>query len=184
LPPFTVGDEESITGREFPFVDTMMTEDDGGGEVHRMRIYPVPRKRRGSWLMTALDLHHWLPAWAAVALIAAALVASWALGHAVGGAGRVPPHWFYVPVILAASLKNFEQLLARASEVTTLEHDKPSEEAFWAAGQLVVDESDQVIAVWDGKPAGGLGGTADVVRYAEKSGKEVLIIWPDNARRR
>ncbi|MGH2556087.1 MAG: PAS domain S-box protein, partial [Actinomycetota bacterium] len=27
---------------------------------------------------------------------------SWVVSYALGGAGRVPPHWFYVPVLLAA----------------------------------------------------------------------------------
>jgi hypothetical protein len=67
--------------------------------------------------------------------------------------------------------------------VIKLEFDEPTEEAFWAAGQRVVEESEQLIAVWDGRPAGGLGGTADVVAYAQKLGKNVLVIWPTGARR-
>jgi len=39
---------------------------------------------------------------AAVAIIAGLLVASWVVGRAVGGAGAVAPHWFYIPIVLAA----------------------------------------------------------------------------------
>jgi signal transduction histidine kinase len=28
---------------------------------------------------------------------------SWLVSYALGGAGRVPPHWFYVPVLVAAA---------------------------------------------------------------------------------
>lgn len=41
--------------------------------------------------------------WFAGAVIAALLVASWAVGYAVGGAGVAAPHWFYIPIALAAS---------------------------------------------------------------------------------
>jgi hypothetical protein len=38
-------------------------------------------------------------------------------------------------------------------------------------------------AVWDGLPARGYGGTADVVAYARQHGKPVHVIWPAGARR-
>jgi PAS domain S-box-containing protein len=34
--------------------------------------------------------------------VAVLLGLSWLVSYALGGAGRVPPHWFYVPVLLAA----------------------------------------------------------------------------------
>ncbi|MFJ8953478.1 hypothetical protein ACIRO1_25525 [Streptomyces sp. NPDC102381] len=52
-----------------------------------------------------------------------------------------------------------------------------------AAGKEVVDQSDVLLAVWDGKPAGGKGGTADVVAYAQRQGMDVRIIWPLGATR-
>ena len=42
----------------------------------------------------------------------------------------------------------------------------------------MVDHSELLIAVWDGKPAAGLGGTGDVVSYARQSGKHVYQIDP------
>jgi len=47
-----------------------------------------------------------------------------------------------------------------------------------AAGKRVVDISEHVIAIWDGRPAGGYGGTADVVAYAHAVGRDVTVIWP------
>lgn len=35
-------------------------------------------------------------------LIGLLLVASWTVSYASGGAGLVPPHWFYVPILIAA----------------------------------------------------------------------------------
>ena len=49
-----------------------------------------------------------------------------------------------------------------------------------AAGKSIVDSCEMLIAIWDGKPARGLGGTGDVVRYARKTGKAVSIVWPDD----
>jgi putative heme iron utilization protein len=84
---------------------------------------------------------------------------------------------------LPADLATFRLLLERADNIITMPFDDPSEEAYWAAGQEVVDQADWLLAVWDGQPAGGLGGTADVVRYAREQGKSVTVIWPEGARR-
>jgi hypothetical protein len=54
------------------------------------------------------------------------------------------------------------------------------DDAYWRAGREVVDRSDVVIAIWDGQPAHGTGGTGDVVAYAEKSGVAVLRIATAN----
>jgi len=42
-----------------------------------------------------------------------------------------------------------------------------------AASRLMVDAADELFAVWDGQPARGHGGTADVVAYARERGKPV-----------
>jgi len=52
------------------------------------------------------------------------------------------------------------------------------EEAFLAAGKRVVDLSDIVIAVRDGEPAKGKGGTADSVAYALSTGAPVIHLNP------
>jgi hypothetical protein len=52
-----------------------------------------------------------------------------------------------------------------------------------AAGRSVADRSDLLLAVWDGAPAAGFGGTADVIRYARERSKAVEIVWPEGARR-
>ena len=75
-------------------------------------------------------------------------------------------------------LRSYENLMAQADDVTRLDFSDPSERAYWAAGQAVVDLCDVLVAIWDGQPARGLGGTGDVVDYATRAGKEVRVIWP------
>src|SRR5262249_46236711 len=43
-------------------------------------------------------------------------------------------------------------------------------------GQKMVDMSDAVMAVWNGQPANGKGGTADIVVYAQGKNKDIHII--------
>jgi hypothetical protein len=44
------------------------------------------------------------------------------------------------------------------------------EEAYEATGLYVVEHSDVLIAVWDGRPARGRGGTASIVATAREQG--------------
>lgn len=52
-----------------------------------------------------------------------------------------------------------------------------------AASEFMVEQADELFAVWDGRPARGYGGTADVVAYAHQCGTPVRVIWPDGAQR-
>jgi hypothetical protein len=83
----------------------------------------------------------------------------------------------------AQALNQFRSLLARAETIETLPYPEPSEEAFLEAGRRVVDNSDLLIAVWDGKPAAGKGGTADVVEYAHDKNRQVRVVWPPGVSR-
>ena len=56
-------------------------------------------------------------------------------------------------------------------------------ESHMAASKLMVDEADELCAVWDGEPARSYGGTADVVAYARERGIPVRVIWPSGAQR-
>lgn len=77
----------------------------------------------------------------------------------------------------------FTSLLALADKQTQLPFPTPTEEAYMAAGKAVADASDILLAVWDGRPAAGLGGTADVVAYANAHGRTVKVIWPPGGSR-
>ena len=75
-------------------------------------------------------------------------------------------------------LSTYRELLSSADSVEVLPFEKPSEDAYLAAGQRVVDISAMLIAVWDGIAARGRGGTADVVDYATARGVPVELVWP------
>jgi hypothetical protein len=77
----------------------------------------------------------------------------------------------------------FQRLLRVADKIETMNHAHPSEAAFLDAGKRVVDVSQCLIAVWDGLEPKGKGGTADIVRYAQNQGREVVIIWPSGTTR-
>jgi hypothetical protein len=78
---------------------------------------------------------------------------------------------------------NYERLLTDASHVTELGFPRPSEEAFDAAGKWIAENATIFLAVWDGLPARGLGGTADAVKHARNLGRDVRIIWPEGVSR-
>jgi hypothetical protein len=74
----------------------------------------------------------------------------------------------------------YRALLQQASRREVLPRAGSDEESYYAAGCFVVDVSDLLIAIWDGEPARGRGGTADIVRYAERVGKHILHLNPMN----
>jgi len=74
--------------------------------------------------------------------------------------------------------QEYLRLLASASDQMVLEQFGSDEEAYLAAGQCVVDRVNLLLAVWDGRPAAGLGGTADVVSYALQQGKKLIHLNP------
>jgi hypothetical protein len=93
------------------------------------------------------------------------------------------PSAMYERTFDAEGLTRYQALLASATRLERLKFDEPTEEAFFAAGRRVVDLCDTLLAVWDGKPSRGLGGTADVVNYAQSSGRQVAIVWPADVAR-
>ncbi len=49
--------------------------------------------------------------------------------------------------------------------------------AYKQVGEYVVDHCDVLIAVWDGEPARGRGGTAEIVNYAKEQKRPVIRVW-------
>jgi hypothetical protein len=74
-----------------------------------------------------------------------------------------------------ASKRQFDRLLARAGAVFELDgsrEDAPA--AYNLVGELVLDQCDMLLAIWDGNDAKGAGGTADVVA---KTKERVPVVW-------
>jgi hypothetical protein len=77
------------------------------------------------------------------------------------------------------SQQEFAQLLSCARAVERISPQESRAAAYQAAGQFVVDHCDILIAIWDGMPAAGLGGTAEVVKYAHQIGRSLWLIHPE-----
>lgn len=63
------------------------------------------------------------------------------------------------------SLPEFGYLLRKASWVATIPPRPTRQDAYLDAGRAIIDRADVTIAIWDGHPAAGKGGTGDIVDY-------------------
>lgn len=77
----------------------------------------------------------------------------------------------------------YDELMSRASEVHRTGMAASDSAAHMAGSEILVGLVDELLAIWDRKPAWGYGGTADVVAYAERTGVPVRILWPEGASR-
>lgn len=78
------------------------------------------------------------------------------------------------------SVEQFNHLKSMAIQTDVMRTARSREQAYELAGRAVVDRSDAVIVVWNGKPARGRGGTAEVYSYAQRWHKPVLLILVDD----
>ncbi len=78
---------------------------------------------------------------------------------------------------------DFDELLGKAAEVHTLPFAESNRDAYMAASEHVLSSVDKMVAVWDGQPAGGHGGTGDVVHAARELGIPLTVVWPEGAAR-
>jgi len=93
------------------------------------------------------------------------------------------PATHYRDGLPASAHAEYDRLLAQAARVHRLPYTESTAEAHMAASTFMLSHADQLWAVWDGKPARGYGGTADVVTWARTNGLPVIVIWPDGAHR-
>ncbi len=75
----------------------------------------------------------------------------------------------------------FEELVERASLVVegAASGDRVRE-GYERAGQYVVDRADVLVAVWDGEPSRGRGGTAETIAYALNRRVPVVVVHSDD----
>lgn len=83
----------------------------------------------------------------------------------------------------ATDLAEYDSLLARAATTHQLPFTESNSESHMAASEFMIDRCQELWAIWDGKPARGYGGTADVVTYARDKDVPVRVIWPEGAQR-
>jgi hypothetical protein len=77
----------------------------------------------------------------------------------------------------------YRKLLAQATQVHRMPFTESDSQAHMSASQHMLTLADELWAVWDGQPARGYGGTADVVQAAHDLNKPVRVIWPTGAAR-
>jgi hypothetical protein len=77
----------------------------------------------------------------------------------------------------------YDALIARAAKVVRLDHVESDPTAHMDASLRMLADADELLAVWDGQPARGYGGTADVVTAARAQGMLVAVIWPADVTR-
>jgi hypothetical protein len=71
----------------------------------------------------------------------------------------------------------------RAIETIVMPPSATRDESYEKVGFYVAKYSDVMIAVWDGKPSQGRGGTAEIVAKARELGKPICHIWAGNYKR-
>jgi hypothetical protein len=136
------------------------------------------------WLEKALDTElTQLPISVGVSSLAAGtdqLFAGAVLEHGWRLSVVIPCHQYERTFSNPDDKQQFWELYGRATERTTLDFAEPSEDAFLAAGKRIVDMSDLMLFVWNGLPAGGRGGTADIVEYATVTAIPFVHLNPVN----
>jgi hypothetical protein len=75
-----------------------------------------------------------------------------------------------------AGWRDVEALLHRAEHVRVIGDRPARDDAYLDGGMEVVNHCDVLLAVWDGEPARGRGGTAEIVAYAREIGRPLIII--------
>jgi len=97
--------------------------------------------------------------------------------------------WVPLPLPEEEYLKDFEtsqsknefiQLLGKAERVIQMPVRKTREEGYLAAGNFVLENSDCLLTIWDGKPAQGMAGTAGIVALARERGLPLAWIHAGN----
>jgi hypothetical protein len=94
--------------------------------------------------------------------------------HEAGGAYEV---------VLPSPPAGPDEFLDRARRVSTIPGTLPPEARYAAASEVILDNIDVLVAVWDGEPGGVPGGTAQTVARARARGLPVHVVWPAGAQR-
>ncbi len=112
------------------------------------------------------------------------------IARAAGGEAGDGPLSFALDVVLPFDTQEFEKdfadeasraafrdLLGKARAVLELPGSRAAEAgAYEAAAYTVVDQSDVIVAVWDGGPSRGRGGTTDTIETVAREGRPLIII--------
>ena len=80
----------------------------------------------------------------------------------------------------APSRIHYQALLSRSRDAIQLPDSVSMEEGYVAAAKTIVEESDVLMAVWDGQEAQGPGGTGHVIELAREKGMPIVTVFAGN----
>jgi hypothetical protein len=72
--------------------------------------------------------------------------------------------------------KRAENVMSRALAVDVVGTDPSRDARYYECGVETVQQSKLLLALWDGKPSNGLGGTEDIVSFARDQGRPVVWV--------
>lgn len=95
---------------------------------------------------------------------------------------RILDRFFSCKIIVSGGAKgadNLAEKYAKENNIATIifpaEWDRYGKSAGFKRNKIIVDNSDLIIAFWDGKSKG----TANTIKLAREQNKEVFIYWPN-----
>jgi hypothetical protein len=97
--------------------------------------------------------------------------------------------WVPLPLPEEEYLRDFEttksrdefiHLLGKAERVVNMPATDKREEGYLAASKYILENSDVLLAIWDGKPAQGAAGTAEIVALAREYNMPLVWIHAGN----
>jgi hypothetical protein len=77
----------------------------------------------------------------------------------------------------------FDRLIDAADKVLVLDNETANRSAYEDANRAILQHAERLVAVWNGEPPSGKGGTADTVLEARAAGLPVDVVWPQGAAR-
>jgi hypothetical protein len=75
----------------------------------------------------------------------------------------------------AKSKEEFNELINRADKVITFPPAKTKNKSYQIVGEYILDHSDIMVAIWDGKPPQGQGGTGDIINAVRN--RNLPLAW-------
>jgi hypothetical protein len=118
--------------------------------------------------------------WLALSSVAAGsdiLFAQAALASGIGWEAVLPlPAAEFRRDFTETEWRNVEELLSKAEHVRVISERGQREDAYLDGGMETVNHCDVLLAVWDGEPSRGRGGTAEIVAYARELNRPLILV--------
>lgn len=127
-------------------------------------------------LNVILRAHGRVVAYSALAIGADSLFAESALALGISLCAVVPFTRYEDDFETETSLATYHRLLGSATTTIRLPFEDRSDEAYQAAGRWIVEQCQLLVAVWDGSRTTDMGGSADVISFAERIGRQIQTI--------